>query len=216
MNRRNFIKTGSLLISAASITKLTNLGPGKLFSMEQQVKDFSIELITNDSESAIPLIENLIKENILEKGIVKYSEYEINGKQKGDIVYFRNGELINYKNNDDTISLKLKDISKTLELPKNIENPQKIKFYTQSTISKASKFMVIQNGKIIEEVNPSISSKSLKVNGKLGYLSINIKDNKLKVTDSSCRHKTCVKTGKISRSGEYIVCIPNEIVIMAE
>lgn len=33
------------------------------------------------------------------------------------------------------------------------------------------------------------------------------------VTESNCGDRTCVSTGKISRQGEAIICVPNKIVV---
>ncbi len=216
MNRRNFIKTGTLLLSIPALAKLSGFGSSKLFAMGTNVKDFSIEIITDKSDKAISLFETLIKQNFTSNGIIKYSEYEMTGSQNSDIVYFNDGKLINYKTGGDKISQKIKSISNDLNCPDIVENPRKIRFYTQSNISSATKFLVIHNGTVIEEIKPAISFRSINIKGTQGNLSVICKDNKLSVTDSSCRHKTCVKSGSISRAGEYLVCIPNEIVIMAE
>lgn len=45
------------------------------------------------------------------------------------------------------------------------------------------------------------------------HLTAVIKDGKCFVTESDCKNKTCVKTGKISRVGESIVCAQNGVVI---
>jgi len=36
---------------------------------------------------------------------------------------------------------------------------------------------------------------------------------KVRVKESSCPNKICVKTGWIKRSGEIIVCAPNEVTV---
>lgn len=38
-------------------------------------------------------------------------------------------------------------------------------------------------------------------------------DGSVSVTESSCGDKTCMRTGKISRQGEAIICVPNKIVV---
>ncbi|MFT4106573.1 MAG: NusG domain II-containing protein [Lacrimispora sp.] len=43
-----------------------------------------------------------------------------------------------------------------------------------------------------------------------------IKDGYCSVTDASCPDKVCVRTGKIHRSGELIVCLPNRVVVTVE
>ena len=216
MNRRNFIKTGTLLLTLPAISKITGFGSSKLFAAPNTSKNFSIELITDNTDKAIPMVEKLISENFSSAGLIKYSEFGINGTQNGDIIYFDNGKLVNYKSAGDGVSKKLREISNILNLPNVVDNPRKIRFSSTAPSTRASKYLVIHNETIIEEITPGIASKSVEVKGTNGNLTLLAKDNTLKVTKSSCRHKNCIESGTISRTGEYIVCIPNEIVIMAD
>lgn len=56
-------------------------------------------------------------------------------------------------------------------------------------------------------------NREIELDGKIGKIKIEIKDMKVRVKESSCPNKICVKTGWISRSGEIIVCAPNEVTI---
>lgn len=51
------------------------------------------------------------------------------------------------------------------------------------------------------------------VDGKIGRLTVEIKNKKVRVKKSSCPNQVCVKTGYIKRSGEIIVCAPNEVTV---
>lgn len=52
------------------------------------------------------------------------------------------------------------------------------------------------------------------VDGIDGTLEIEIRDEKVRVRSSPCRHQVCVNTGWISRSYEQIVCAPNHILLL--
>lgn len=43
-----------------------------------------------------------------------------------------------------------------------------------------------------------------------------IKDGYASITEASCPDKVCVRTGKIHKSGELIVCLPNRVVVSIE
>lgn len=43
-----------------------------------------------------------------------------------------------------------------------------------------------------------------------------IKDGYARITEASCPDKVCVRTGKIHKSGELIVCLPNRVVVTIE
>ncbi len=44
-------------------------------------------------------------------------------------------------------------------------------------------------------------------------LTVTVKDGVCYVSESDCKNQTCVKTGKIGRIGETIVCAQNKVVI---
>ena len=47
-----------------------------------------------------------------------------------------------------------------------------------------------------------------------GYtLSVEIRNGEVSVTESDCPDRTCVRTGKIGKAGQTIICIPAKIVI---
>jgi len=68
------------------------------------------------------------------------------------------------------------------------------------------------------EVNrfPLSENRDLSVQGPLGKSLIRVRDGKVWVTKAPCPQKICMKMGKISRSGEIIVCIPNRVFIKIE
>ena len=56
-------------------------------------------------------------------------------------------------------------------------------------------------------------SQIFSVTGPRGKTQIQIKDNKVRVTNSACREKICVRSGWINKTGQIIVCVPNKVVI---
>lgn len=48
------------------------------------------------------------------------------------------------------------------------------------------------------------------------YVHVVIENDKVWVDDASCPDKVCVRTGKINKSGQSIVCLPNKTVVYIE
>ncbi len=46
-----------------------------------------------------------------------------------------------------------------------------------------------------------------------GKMSLQIKDNKVRVADSDCPRKICIQQGWISQPGQVIYCVPNNIMV---
>jgi len=52
------------------------------------------------------------------------------------------------------------------------------------------------------------------VEGPLGATVVEITPGSVRVVDSPCPEKICVKTGSISRPGETIACLPNRVFVV--
>ncbi|MFN3410674.1 MAG: NusG domain II-containing protein [Exilispira sp.] len=48
---------------------------------------------------------------------------------------------------------------------------------------------------------------------KNGLIIVEINDNKVRVKDSDCQDKICMKKGWIERSGQFIICMPNKLLV---
>ncbi len=214
MNRRNFFRVTSLAAAALSIGSLGN--PEKLFASSKSNASFSLELITDNSSKAIKLADEFLKGIDTGNGNIKFSEYSLDITESGDIVYLSEGKLINYKSGSNDISLSLKEIATELGLPKIIKNPVRLKFSDDNSGSEANNFLVFHKQKMIRKINSSETNFNLTVNGSKGELTININSGKARVVRAACTHKNCVNSGSISLANESIVCIPNEIHIIAE
>ena len=68
------------------------------------------------------------------------------------------------------------------------------------------------SGKLIDRLKLSENQEIL-VHGPIGETLIKIKNHKVRVTHSDCPEKICVKTGWIHKTGEFIVCVPNKVII---
>lgn len=78
------------------------------------------------------------------------------------------------------------------------------------------KVVVIEvDGKLVGNFSLE-EDRFIPVDGKLGTTKVEIVGNGVRVLDSPCPHKLCVKSGTISKSGETLVCLPNGVVIRIE
>jgi hypothetical protein len=52
--------------------------------------------------------------------------------------------------------------------------------------------------------------------GPVGETTIEIKDNKVRVVESDCNNKVCISSGWVSESGQWIICLPNDVFVLIE
>lgn len=51
------------------------------------------------------------------------------------------------------------------------------------------------------------------INSKKDWNLLEIKNGKARVYDASCKNHICVKSKKIDKDGESIVCLPNKVIV---
>jgi hypothetical protein len=216
MDRRTFFKISSLTLGAAAAFSITSAPLKRLLAGTKQNNNFSIELITDDADKAAKLVEQYISGLDLMRGPISYSEYESDKAESGDIVLINDGKLLNYKTGSGDMERGAKEIASALNLPRIIGSPRRLKFSTIDAESTAGSFLVFHKEKLVRKIEAAAQNENISLSGTKGELRLNVSSRKARVTASSCTHKNCVNSGSISLTGESLVCIPNEIHIIAE
>ncbi len=90
-------------------------------------------------------------------------------------------------------------------------------FVVDRFIKKDGDKVVIKvDGEVVKIINIS-NSQSIIVNGyEGGTNTVVIENGTVYMTEADCPDKICVNTGKISRTGETIVCLPHRVVVEIE
>lgn len=71
---------------------------------------------------------------------------------------------------------------------------------------------VYENGKLIEKIDLK-SDRIINLSLEHGSMEVEIKQGRIRISNSSCPHKICVNTGWIEKPGRTIVCVPNRVLI---
>lgn len=84
-------------------------------------------------------------------------------------------------------------------------------YISKPTTAGKSNILIKSAGKLVTaRLTPD---RKVKIKGRPGYCILEIKSEKVRVIESTCENKICIKTGWISRPGENIVCLPSRIVV---
>ncbi|UCF98694.1 MAG: NusG domain II-containing protein [Spirochaetaceae bacterium] len=65
-------------------------------------------------------------------------------------------------------------------------------------------------------IYPLDSEATLRVPGPLGDTVVTIREGSVQVLSSPCPEKICIKTGRISKPGQWIACLPNRVFIAVQ
>ena len=216
MNRREFFKKSSLAISVIAVSGASAGGLNKILAKSKTAEHFSFEIITDKPVKAIKLAEEFFMSNSLDNKIIRFSQYPVEGELFGDIAFVHKGKLLNYKNGSEILNVSLRSLAASLDLPKKVSNPSRLKFFTAEDSIKAERFLVFHKGVLVKNIIADGDTFNIDIQGTKGNVRVNFVNNKASVIQSNCTHKTCINSGSISLSGESIVCIPNEVLIIGE
>jgi hypothetical protein len=72
--------------------------------------------------------------------------------------------------------------------------------------------IIIVNNIEMYRISP-FEDRNIIVNGTIDKSHIQVKNAQISIIEAPCRHKICIKMGKISKAGETLICVPNRIVI---
>ena len=87
--------------------------------------------------------------------------------------------------------------------------------YTFVSISKVKRTIIIRSdGEIVQQIPLNKTTEIITtIKSKEGTITMQVKNGKVHIIESTCHDKLCIKQGWISKTGESIVCLPNRISI---
>lgn len=67
-----------------------------------------------------------------------------------------------------------------------------------------------------EYIYPLDADREVKVPGPLGDTLVEIHGKHVHIADSPCPNKTCVAAGSIGEAGQWLACLPNQVLVRIE
>lgn len=78
---------------------------------------------------------------------------------------------------------------------------------------KGSKVVIRVDGKILYEYSLMEDREILVQIDENNYNVVVIENGEVYISKATCKNKVCVETGKISKVGETIACLPNKLIV---
>ncbi|MCB0281548.1 MAG: NusG domain II-containing protein [Calditrichaeota bacterium] len=214
MNRRLFLQQSSLLVPGLAVAGLFGSNPRRLFADTSTVQAFSLSIVTDQSDKALPMIQDLLAKMKLNGKNIRYSEYTLHGNHVADIAYTQNGQLIDYRVTDGPLANGLRKIAGNLDLPRDCKNPVLSHFSCEEGFMKPTGVRIFKGDELLMEKPFTKENEVFELAGLKGKVTVEMaKDRSVRFVETSCRHKTCMKMGAIKQAGQNLVCIPNQITV---
>jgi len=207
MKRRNFLKNFSAWGLGLMAAPNLSFRDGRAAAPE----DFCLNLVTDDSDRAIPLLESLLARSLSAFKNLKFSEYKLAGEHIADLVLIKNRRLLDYKNSADELAKGLYEIARGLNLPRQVDNPVLLKFYTEDRRRPAATLNLFGNNILLKQFSLTENQGTHEVESETGRVTFVIRNKSVKITAATCRHQTCMNMGSINAAGQSLVCIPSRL-----
>ena len=211
MKRRDFLKYSSLILPATAVTGIINPFNKKIFAAVKKGDSFSLSVITNQPSRTIHLIEQAIKNSEFGTSTLQFTEYQLEGSHIGDIAYVKSQKLINYHKGSDKFSMLLEESANSLSLPKILENPTLLRFSSQQNSAEPAGLNIFRGEALFKQLPLDKEIDHFRVEGLKGHVEIRIKNKSASIVSATCKHKTCMNMEPISKPGENLICVPNQI-----
>jgi len=214
MDRRDFLKLAASGLTAATAVKEMFWQPRTLRAETARAANLSLSVITDRPEQAIAKLQALFRQAGMNSPALAFEECLLPGVHVGDIVLMRNNALIDYRQPQDGFSRNLYQISRELGVPREVKNPILLKFSTPGSSQNASTVNVYHRQALVQQFDLNDQVEGEKIKGTKGELHVTLNHRHMHIAAASCKHKTCMNMGSISRPGQTLVCIPNELRIV--
>jgi hypothetical protein len=211
MKRRDFLKYSSFVIPATAAIGMIGPFTNKVLAATRKNSSFSLSLITDQPSKTIHTIEQAIKNSEYGKSTLQFTEYELKGRHIGDIAYIKSQTLVDYRKGIDEFSMLLNESANLLSLPRILDDPILLRFSTQQNLLEPGNINIFRGNTLINHLSLNEEKENYRIDGLKGHVDIRIKNKSVKIIWASCNHKTCMNMEAISKPGENLVCIPNQI-----
>jgi hypothetical protein len=211
MRRRDFLKYSSLILPASAAIGMINPFTKNIFAAVKNSGSFSLSVITDKPSRTIHMMEQAIKNSEYGSRTLDFTEYRLKGQHIGDIAYVKSQKLVDYHKGSDEFSLLLNDSARVLSLPDPVDDPVLLRFSSQRNPTEAGGINIFRGNTLIKQLPLENDRELYRVEGLKGHIDIRIKNRSVKIVSASCKHKTCMNMDAISRPGENLICVPNQI-----
>jgi len=217
MLRRDFLQKSSLLMAGAPVARWAGLFRlDRMWDEAAESLSFSLNVVTDRPGVAARQIDRLLSTSTLTARRIHFDEVRLSGSHVGDIALVRSNRLIDFRRSDDTLSRQLTDVARSLSLPTRYDNPTLLRFYGGRDHEEPQSADVFCGEILLHQLPLSRNREGLRVDGSRGYVDLSVWNGSVRITGASCRHRTCVELGAISRPGQTLVCIPSQISVVIE
>ncbi len=211
MKRRDFLKYSSIMLPASAALGMINPFGKNTFAAVKNEGPFSLSVITDEPSKTIHTIEQAIKYSDYGQSQLDFSEYRLQGRHIGDIVYVRGQELVDYHKGIDEFSKLLRESAGSLSLPETLDDPVLLRFSSRRNSSQAGGINIFRGETLVKQLSLDRDIDSYHIEGLEGHVDISVKNGSVKVISASCKHKTCMNMAAISKPGENLICVPNQV-----
>jgi len=210
MYRRHFLKRSLATLSGAVLSSTTGLFlPGALAYAAPD--GFTLSVVTDQPERSIDLAGRFLEQARLGHRSITFETSSLPGRHVGDVVFLLGHTLIDFRQSGGALAAALTQLADAQGFPRSLEHPVLLTFHAGNTARQATQVNVFQGNVLIDQLPLDADRPTYVVEGNKGCVTLAVQNRAVRIVEATCKHKTCVTMGSISKPGASLVCIPNRI-----
>ena len=226
MIRRDFFRKGLATVAGAGFA-VSRLPVSALAAPTESpfgYRSFSLDVVTDQPADVMNDIGGFLGDNRLSPGNVKVRMAKLAGKHITDAVFVRNAHLIDFRSSNGRVEDFLVRLSNRYGFRRQVASPTLIRFSAgDGMVSTGAVSAHVFTGDLLIGQRPlgvGSTGESIEdpfeetVTSERGSMVVRYDSEGVRVLDATCKHKTCVNAGIVSKAGESLVCIPSRMRIV--
>ncbi len=210
MDRRDFLKRSLATLSGAVLSSTTGLFlPGALAYPAPD--GFTLSVVTNQPERSIDLAGRFLEQARLGHRSITFEMSSLPGRHVGDVVFLLGHALIDFRQSGGALAAALTQLADAQGFPRSLEHPVLLTFHAGHAVRQATQANVFQGNLLIDQLSLDVDRRTYVVEANKGRLTLAVQNRTVRIVEATCKHKTCITMGSISKPGASLVCIPIRI-----
>ena len=95
--------------------------------------------------------------------------------------------------------------------PKVFDDPVLLKFSSSQNLREPGSVSIFRGEVLVDNLSLDEDKELHRIEGLKGHVDVQIKNKAVRISSATCKHKTCMNMEPISKPGENLICIPNQI-----
>ncbi len=203
MQRRTFLQQSTLALFGLATTGRHRT----VNALNAPSETWSI--VTDQPDEAIASMHRMIR-RLYPEAVVRFEEHPLVGRHMGDVVLVSGKGLVDYRTAHSHVAEETNRAARMLRLPRPVQDPVLLQFSLQRDVPP-TEVQVYRKNLLLATLPLAENCTGFGIDGTKGRVTLAVRNRQVRITQATCKHRTCMQRRAIGQAGEALICVPNGI-----